>query len=171
MTKRVFGWFSRIFGAAPHTAAIAAALATFATGVAEAVNKPLAVWNGDFTFGTDNARGGFYLDLNNGSATENLTTFANGVITIGSGAAGGVQVSAQSTSTWKDMTVVVGYDLSGATISTTGANWPVLSSATTTRQAGDISGIVFANGGSTTANQFGSKCLETDSFILPTNSP
>ena len=155
MTKRVFGWFSRIFGAAPHTAAIAAALATFATGVAEAVNKPLAVWNGDFTFGTDNARGGFYLDLNNGSATENLTTFANGVITIGSGAAGGVQVSAQSTSTWKDMTVVVGYDLSGATISTTGANWPVLSSATTTRQAGDISGIVFANGGSTTANQFG----------------
>ena len=65
------------------------------TSGAWAVVKPIAVWNGDFDV---TSRGGITLDLNNGSATENLNTVsADGkTITIGSGAVGGVKFTPSS---------------------------------------------------------------------------
>ncbi len=51
--------------------------------------KPKAVWWGDLSDGS--SRGGFTIDINNGSATENLNTAVDGVVTIGSGSNGGVR--------------------------------------------------------------------------------
>ena len=84
----------RMFGSGlPKLAALA--LAVLATGGAHAALKPIAVWNGDFNV---TSRGGITLDLNNGSATENLNTVsADGkTITIGSGAVGGVKFTPDS---------------------------------------------------------------------------
>ena len=104
--------------------------------------KPKAVWYRDLADAS--SRGGFTIDINNGSATENLNTVADGVVTIGSGSNGGVRFMRSEAS---------GYQLSAMARINPGANptltsTPVLYSLRNTySDSKDIIGVGFGTDG------------------------
>ena len=130
----------RLMSGAMSLLVLALGLGLASTGWA-AVNKPLAVWNGDFVEGSAGARGGFTIDLNNGTATENLNTIANNVITIGSGANGGVRFMT-STQTYKNMAAVIGVNTNGYDI-TSATTGPVLISVRNSGSGRDDIGALY----------------------------
>ena len=90
MTKRVFGWFSRYFGAAPLAAApLAAALfAALAPGEADAAPTATVVWESDFDTATKTGT-----DDNSYTIELNDNTVTDGNIVIGGSATAGVLIS------------------------------------------------------------------------------
>ena len=118
---------------------LALGLGLTATGWAA---KPKAVWYRDLADAS--SRGGFTIDLNNGSATENLNTAVDGVVTIGSGSNGGVRFMRSGAS---------GYQLSAMARINPGANptltsTPVLYSLRNTYSGSkDIIGVGFGTDG------------------------
>ena len=118
---------------------IALVLALCATGGAWAA-KPKAVWWGDLS--DESSRGGFTIDLNNGTATENLNTAVDGVVTIGSGSNGGVRFMKSAASGYQ--LSVVSRINSGGSVSFAGS--PVLFSLRNSGHANRL-GVGFSTDG------------------------